>query len=371
MQWPRLRPYLAASGALLLIGLTDLIFLSGESAQVTLVVPPQLVERTVNLNTVSIQHLDAQVTETWPGTASTVAVAASPATGSVRFNLVCSASSTCQPLTVPAGTIVKTSHNVRFATRAAVTLQPPVASQRGSAPIQAVVPGSAGNQPAGSIEYVDNSPRPCCLTLVNTAPTTGGADAGMGPVIQQSDMDSARAALTTQVTNELNAALSAKASGLTYIPDSSPVLSYASDHSVGDKTATFSLTAAGKVSASAFSRSQADGMVRAALGRAVPAGYRLLDPIKVSYTFQTWADGSHPSVVAHAVAYAVPSASTARIAQDVRGHSTGDAANRLRSSFRGATVRIQTGPLPLPFLPLVARRIAVSVRVLPQPASGP
>lgn len=352
----------AAAGAIALVVVGSAIVLS-ETASVKLVVPPQRIEAAVSLNSITLQHIDAELTDTWQGTASAVNVTAAFASGPEYFRLSCSR---CSPVTVNAGTVVRTSDGVRFATQSAVTVPPQSALP---VPIKAMVAGSAGNQAPETVTIIEHPPS-LSLSAYNPTAIIGGADAGTSQVIQKSDMDAARAALTTKVTNELTAALAAKATGMTFIADAAPTLNFTSDHSVGDKTGTFTLSVDATLGARAFADADAEPKLKAALQHDVLPGYRLVEPIQATYSVTDGGDPNHPTVSGHAIGYAVPKSSPSQLADELKGSGVSDASSHLHRSFPGAGVRITTGPLSYGWLPLISSRISVSLEVTPVPTPG-
>lgn len=355
------RAIVAAAGAigLLVVGSA---FVLTETASVKVVVPPQRIDTVVNLNTITIQHIDAQLTDSWQGTSSTINVAAAFASGPEDFKVTCSR---CSPVTIKAGTVVRTTDGIRFATQAPVTVPPSMALP---VPIKALVTGASGNQAPATVTIIENAPPN--VVAFNPIATSGGVDAGTSQVIQKSDLDSAQAALTTKVTNELTAALAAKATGMTFVADAAPTLHFTSDHSVGDKTGTFTLSVDATLGARAFADSDAQPKLKAALQAQVLPGYRLVEPFQATYSMTDGTDPNHPAVSGHAIGYAVPKATPAQVADMLKGSRLSDASSRLHRSFPAATVRIATGPVSYGWLPLFASRINISLQVIPVPTSG-
>jgi hypothetical protein len=93
------------------------------------------------------------------------------ATGEVRFTNLTQA-----PVKIPQGAIVRSAGEqaARFATTRAGTL-PGGSGQTLSLPVQALVPGRAGNQPAGSIQAIEGD-LGTQATVTNLLPTYGGKE---------------------------------------------------------------------------------------------------------------------------------------------------------------------------------------------------
>ncbi|MEM5776665.1 MAG: baseplate J/gp47 family protein, partial [Anaerolineaceae bacterium] len=118
------------------------------------------------------------------------------ASGSVMVNNL-----TGQEVSIPAGLLLQTGGEkpVQFRTTQAVTLagQPADAQEVG---IQAVLPGTASNVPAGSIRGVFGD-LGLSIQVENPAPTSGGTDVN-APTLTQQDVDLARRALLAQIDSQ-------------------------------------------------------------------------------------------------------------------------------------------------------------------------
>jgi len=211
-----------------------------ETATVKLVVPATKLVANVtfkggphgqDLVTTTIQ---ADVSDSAQGTASTLQVAAIPATGLATFTC-----SPCSPneMPIPFGTTVSTVAGVHYDVAPASITPPHTFVQ---VPIRALVPGKAGNTAANTVTVIDK-PIPN-VKVTNPQPITGGTDPTSNQVIQQSDLDRVQLALTAKVTQDIEAALKAQAEGLNYLTDGQPTLKVTADHKVGDQVATFNMT---------------------------------------------------------------------------------------------------------------------------------
>lgn len=366
----RLRPWPAfglAAFVVLLVGITA--FLYTETAAIAIVVPPQKVEAKVVMNGggaggLVVKHIDVQVIDTAQGTATSSApVAATVATGEVRFLLVCPGIGTCQPATLPAGTIVATTKGFQYATTSAAAMQK--GSPYATVGIRAGAAGAAGNTAAATITVIPNNPRPPgILNVLNLKAVSGGADAGVTPVIQQSDLDAAQTALEAKVTDELGSTMQSMASGMTSVAEGPPGFDVATDHAVGDQAQTFSLTVTGKLGASVFSDTDAQAILRAALKPRLMPGYQLTaDPIRAKYQLERAADGVGVVISADAVGSAVPQTAMSTLRIRLKGLSAAAAERRLAHDFPGSSIEIRTGPGWAPLLPLFADHITVRVSV--------
>ena len=363
--------YVLSAACVLVAGLGSLAYL--ETASVKVSVPPKRLEADVTLNggvglghDLATQHVDATVTESLQGTASTVQISATSATGQVLFTYSCLPVPCLNPITLPSGTIVSTVQMLHFATQAPATLKPP--SSTVEVPVRAVAPGAAGNTSKETITVIDKNPAPQNLRVTNPAPTTGGADGRTVQIIQQSDYDAVRTMLATKVTEELDAALKAKAPGTSYAPDGPPLLTVASDHAVGDETPTFTLMMTGSLGVTAFSDGDARRLLRSALEAKLPASEQWTsDPIETSYQIQQASLNGDVTISGVAIGYVTPRLSVVSLRTRIRGLSLNEARSQLRRVLPGSQIEIRTSPKSMPWLPLNVDRISLTVFVEPAP----
>ncbi|HEX7262873.1 MAG TPA: baseplate J/gp47 family protein [Candidatus Dormibacteraeota bacterium] len=366
----RLRPWPAFGlAAFVVLSVAITAFLYAETAAIAIVIPPQKLEAKVVMNgggagSLVVKHIDVQVIDTAQGTATgSTPVAATVATGEVRFLLVCPAIAPCQPATLPAGTIVATTKGFRYATTSTAAMQK--GSQYATVGIRAGAAGAAGNTAAATITVIPNNPRPPgILNVLNLQAVSGGADAGVTPVIQQSDLDAAQTALEAKVTDELGSTMQTMAGGMTSVAEGPPGFDLAFDHAVGDQAQSFSLTVTGKLGASVFSDTDAQAVLRAALKPRLTPGYQLTaDPIKATYQFVPAADGVGVVISADAVGIAVPQTAMSALRARLTGMSAAAAERRLAHDFPGSSIQIHASPGWAPLLPLFADHITVRVSV--------
>lgn len=337
-----------------------------ETAAVRITVPPQRIDAHVTLNLdsstgLTTRRIESHVTDVAQGMASgTVTVAPAYATGSARLMFVCPAATAINPCPVPyplpAHTVLATFKGVKFLTQAAVIFT--LDSLVQNVAIRAMATGAAGNQPPGAIELMPNGPRQ--ISVFNPYATSGGVDGGTAAVVQQSDIDAARATLATRVTDHLTSLVVAQTGGLTYATDGPPSMDITSDHAAGDQAQTFSVTMTGTLVAYAFSSQDAQAMLRTVMQPMVWPGYELLNAIDAKFTA---VQGGAATVSVDAVGYAVPKVSTQSIRRQLTGLGTADAYARLRQQFPGSSVEVRTTPLQLPWLPVMVDHITVTLTV--------
>ena len=356
----------AAGGTTAVIALTAAaggVTVAAETATVQIVAPAQQVEMVVNLDTVPVRHIEARVTDTSSATASTAQVAATYATGFVTLTWLASPNPSvyCTPV-IPVDTIVAAPGGLYYAIQESIML-----GYQATVPIRAIFPGKKFNQGPGAIQKVllMGYAAACNISATNSSAITGGGDAYTVPVLRQSDLDAAQAALESKITPELQAGLTAKVAGMTFVEDGSPVFTVTADHAVGEKTPAFTLTATGVLGANAFTDAEADQALRAALQRRVLPGYKLRDPIQEQFVFRARSQPGQPAVWGHGVGFAVPAVSASSIAKQLAGMPLSDAVSRLESEFPGSSIVITAGPMPTQWLPVQADRIRVAVTAGP------
>jgi hypothetical protein len=365
-QAPRLVPALVLSAvAVLVAALGSLLYT--ETAAVQLSIPPHRLQADATINggpngpDLKTQHVDASLSESQQGTASTNTIAPTYASGQVTFR--CERSCT-SPTVVAAGQVVATAGGTQYETQTLARV--PVSGASAAVPIRALSPGAAGNAAPGTVAFIVKPSFPN-LSVTNTT-VTGGADARTEQVIQQSDFDAVANALTSKVTDDLNAALKTKVPGMTLVQDGPPTLNLSSDYTVGDKTTTFRITVSGSLSAVAFSEDAARGLLRSALEKRVPAGYQLTsDPIQTTYQILRVSSKGNVTLSGSAVGFIAPTVSAQKLANELRGMSVADARKHVQRAVPGAQVDIKTSPPAVYWMPLVAKNIKLTVVI--QPAS--
>ena len=340
--------------------------LYAETASVKLSIAPQRLEANVTLTggqapgDLHTQRIQVSFTDSQQGTASLAQVSAIYASGQVVFTC-----SPCQmaPLIIPQGTIVSTTKALGYATVLEATITNSTGST--SVAVRATAAGAGWNTGSNTITTIANSPD-ASLQVTNPEPITGGANERSAQVIQQSDFDAVRGALTANVNNHLAVALMAKAQALSYIADPLPVISLRSDHNVGDETPTFTVTITVTLGAFAFSGSEAQALLRSALMARVPSYEALTsDPIRATYQIQQVSSNGDIVVIGKAAGCVVPKLSQRSFGSQIKGLSPAQAAQSLQRTVPGSTVAIQISPSALPVLPLVAQHISFNFVVEP------
>ena len=354
----------AAAGSLLYI----------ETASVKLSVPRPGIEAYVTLSggptggALPTQRFQASATESQQGSASTVQFSATYASGYVRFTYNCTTQCVNPAVVMPAGTIVTKTGSLGYATQDVATIK----SATGTVlvAVRAAGLGASWNTAPDTLTTIaGNNPYGHDLTVTNPSAIAGGADARSAQVIQQSDYDAVRSALTDKVNRELGAALFATAPGTDYVGDPWPVITVTSDHAVGDETPSFTIKMSATEGATAFSESQADAIMLAALKAKVPAREELTnDSVQYIYQANQVALNADVVVTGKADGFVVPKLTPQSLRSQIRGLSPAEAARSLQRTAPGSRVEIHVSPAAFLWLPIFADHISLTVVVEPAPA---
>src|SRR6266849_4903721 len=306
-----------------------------ETATVKLVVPASRLVANVTLKggphgqDIVTTTIQADVSDSTQGTASTLQVAAIPARGLATFTC-----SPCSPneMPIPFGTTVSTAAGVRYDVAPASIAPPHTFVQ---VPIRALVPGKAGNTAANTVTVID-----------------------------QSDLDRVQLALTAKVTQDIDAVLKAQAEGLNYLTDGQPALKVTTDHKVGEQVPTFNMTITATLSAVAFSQAQADSLMRGALNQKLPKGFQLTaDPIQTTYQVQKPTGTGDITIKGTGTGVIVPNVTAGELAARIRGMRVDAARRQLELLAPGTTVDISVKP-SVPWLPVLQDHINLTIVVL-------
>jgi hypothetical protein len=359
------RAYLLSALVVLVAAGGSLLYM--ETASIKLWVPEQSLGVQVTLTSLPTQHIQANITESQQGSASTVQISPTYASGQVVFS--CSPACQRAPVIIAQGQLITTAKSLGYATQAPATITTTTGSA--TVTVRATSPGAAWNADVDTLKVIANN-SDSGLTVTNPAAIAGGANARSAQVIQQSDYFAVSEALTIKVTNELGAALNINAHGMLYVGDPEPVITITSDHNVGDETPSFTIKMTGTIGGTAFSESQAKAIVLAALQAKIPPGQELTnDPVQIIYQGQQAAPDTGVIVIAKAEGFVIPKLSPQSLSAQIRGLSPAAAAHSLQRAAPGSLVDIQISPAAAPFLPLIAEHIAVTVIVQPNSRAKP
>ena len=363
----KLRAFLLGALLVLVAGGGALVYM--ETASVRVEVSPRGLEAYVVLSSrlnggvLPTQRFQAQVTDTQRGNASWVQVGATYSSGFVRFTYSCTTQCAASAVVIPVGTAVTDTRSLVYMTMDPATIQPPGGSA--SVAVRASEQGARWNAPPQTLtSFAGDNSYGTDLTVTNPSAISGGLDGRPALMIQQSDYDAVVTALNAKVSQELGAALFAKAQGSDYVGDPHPVITVVSDHAVGDETPTFTITITAADGATAFSEYQANAIMLAALKAKVPAGQKLTDD-RIQYIYQSnqAAPGADIVVTGKADGYILPTLSAESVRSQVRGLSATEAARSLQRAAPGSRVEIRISPPVVPWLPVVGDHISVTLSV--------
>jgi hypothetical protein len=339
-----------------------------ETASVKLSVQRQGIEAYVTLfggptgGALQTHRFKASTTESQQGSASTVQVGATYASGYAQFTYNCATPCVRPEVNLPAGTVVTNGGSLGYATQAVATINS--AGGTTSVGVRATGLGASWNVTPGTLTTIaSDNPYGHELTVTNPSAISGGADGRLAQVIQQADYDAVLKTLTDKVNHELGVALFSAAPGADYLGDPSPVTSLESDHAVGDETPSFTIKMSITDGATAFSELDANAIMLAALKAQVPPGLELTnDRIQYIYQSHQVARNAEVTVTGKADGFVLPSQS---LRSQIRGLSPADAARSLQRTAPGSRVEIRISPATMPWLPVIADHISLTVLVEP------
>jgi baseplate J-like protein len=357
---PLLPAYVLSAIAVVTAALGSLVVM--ETATVKLVVPASKLVANVTMKggphgqDLVTTTINADVSESQQGTATTIPVPAKPATGQVVFT--CSPCSST-PSPIPFGTTVSTTAGIHYDVGAG---EVSAAHSSLTVAAHALVAGTTGNTAANTVTVIDK-PIPN-VKVTNPQPFAGGAEATTIQVIQQSDLDRVQLELTAKVSQDIDAALKAQAEGLNYLTDGTPTLKVTTDHKVGEQVATFNMTIAATLSAVAFSQAQADTIMRNALDQKLPKKFQLTaDPIQTVYQVQKPSANGDITIKGTGTGIIVPNVTAGDLKARIRGMRVDAARQQLELLAPGTTVDISVKP-SVPWLPVLQDHINLTIEVV-------
>jgi len=292
-------------------------------------------------------------------TTGTAAFESGRSTGTVLFtNLL------AQDVSVPAGTVVRTSAGsfpIRFATTEPVVVP---ALGQAPAPIQALQEGPVGNVGVNQINQVEGIAA-LALRVTNPEPTHGGATQEVRAV-SQADMDRARELLTAQLLEEAYQELQIYLEPTEFLPRQSlevQAAEIAYNRFLTERADTLGLHMRLLVTGLAVDQDNAEAVAYAVLARRLPAGYGL-----VGATFEIGEVAEEPlgdgdlTFFVTATGYAAARLDQEEVRQMVLGQPVDRASERLEAALPLAEPpRIEVWPEWFPRVPVLPLRIAVHV----------
>ncbi len=243
------------------------------TAVVTLVADPAVTEADEAAGVVPARYLPVEVeNQAQITTSGTKDIPDTPASGKVVFINILP-----QPVSIPKGTIVRTSAGVpvRFATTDNVDVP---AAGGAMAPVEALDLGPVGNVAAGVINRIEGS-LALQLRVTNPEPTQGGS-ARQVRAVSQTDRDRLQAALLQQLQEQALAQVSADLKPTEFVVTPSlrlvDVLDASYDRYVGEQADLLGMQMRVRMQVIAVDEAPARTLALAALARQVPPGYTLI-----------------------------------------------------------------------------------------------
>jgi len=233
--------------------------------------------------------------------------------------------------------------------------------------VQAVIPGTVGNVGDNVITTIEDLVY-SNVTATNPQAAGGGTDPSSAPQMQESDFDAGRAQLEQSLHQEIAQQLE---SGTQKGEKLSSTIVYGApqfttDHKPGDLVPSFSGTMTVQGEGDYYIDSDVAKAYVAHLVQLVPTNEQLLTDsgIKVDYRILTASTGGHLTFIGNATAYVAPKIDENKILGSIVGRPLQGAKFYLQTlPIRSSTIEEQ--PIPLPLMPLLARRITIKYIVEP------
>jgi len=333
----------------------------------TIVADPQATEPDPAAGVVPAQTVEFPLRVSRAFDVTGVKVSETKATGTVVFTNL----DTGGRNTIPAGSIVATDSNVRFATLAAVTLPRAkiiggtrIVPGRATVRVEAVAAGESGNVAANAIDNVPSGEDPIVLQVSNPDATTGGTRTETKQV-SQDDLDQALAALSTDLDSQLAAALAEPATapaGTTLVQDTAamgdPAPEPAPKSLLGQEVETFELTLSATATVLAIDESGLEPLAREALTAELPTGREVLpDTVQVTIGEPRVEEG-RVTIAVSVTARAWQPLDAAALLARVRGLSVAEAYAALESY---GEVTIETSPFYVGTIPTLDDRTTLTI----------
>jgi len=333
----------------------------------TVVADPQATEPDLAAGVVPAQTVEFSLRASRVFDVTGVKVSETKATGTVVFTNL----DTGGRNTIPAGSIVATDSNVRFATLAAVTLPRAkiiggtrIVPGRATVMVEAVAAGESGNVAANAIDNVPSGEDPIVLQVSNPDATTGGTRTETKQV-SQDDLDQALAALSTDLDSQLAAALAEPATapaGTTLVQDTAamgdPAPEPAPKSLLGQEVETFELTLSATATVLAIDESGLEPLAREALTAELPTGREVLpDTVQVTIGEPRVEEG-RVTIAVSVTARAWQPLDAAALLARVRGLSVAEAYAALESY---GEVTIETSPFYVGTIPTLDDRTTLTI----------
>lgn len=281
------------------------------------------------------------------------------ATGNVLFtNLL------AQDVTVPAGTVVRTSSGsfpVRFSTLQDVVVP---ALGQAPAPVEAMQDGPSGNVGANQINRIEGIAG-LAIRVSNPEPTFGGATQDVRAV-SQADMDRAQELLVDQLLNDAHQGLQSYLEPTEWMPAHSlTVQSIETSYNrfLMERADTLGLHMRILVTGLAIDEANAKAVAYARLRQSLPDGYRLVGSFfRLGEMAEAPSASGDLTLYVTATGYAAAEIDVAAVKRSIRGQEQEEIPDLLESEFRLAEPpQFTVWPDWFPRAPLLPLRIGVDV----------
>ncbi len=236
---------------------------------------------------------------------------------------------------IPAGTVVGTATNVRFATLGEARL-PAGLDKIVEVRIEALEAGSKGNVDAGAVVFVEGA-LGLSVAVTNPEPTTGGADAkaiGASDADREQLRDAVIKELRQAALDQIRAQIEAEDLLLADTLESGEIMFEEFSPPAGEAGKTLTLKMRAQFSALVISHSDLERLARLTLAAAIPAGFEPADAARFDLLSTPVADASG---VVHfplkAEQTALRKVDTFRVFSLVRGHAPRAAKAELMNAF--------------------------------------
>ena len=371
------RPYLIGAGVVALVALlVGILYLPSATATLSVSGTPVKVDITLlgapgtaagSPDHFATQPIHVEQSQTIPGTATgQKQVAAVASTGQVVITSTCIF---CLGQSVRKGLIVRTDSGKRYATQQVANIGVGYGAQD-TVPIAAVSPGVDGNTDAHSITNIENGGSD--LKVDNPQATSGGADARMATVIQQSDIDSVRDVYAKDAVPQVTDQLNSKAQGQKLVLVGKGVQTTAtSDHKVGEEVSGMTITIKVAGDGVAFDDKAVKQMLKAALQLKIPQGSQMAGNGTFTYDAIDPAADGHITLNGHASGFYAPVFLETAIRSHLKGLSPSKARAFLQSLPNVVDARVTQSPFGLPWLPLFSSRISLKIQEVSSSSSSP
>jgi hypothetical protein len=233
--------------------------------------------------------------------------------------------------------------------------------------VQAVLPGTVGNVGDNVITTIED------LAYTNVSATNplaagGGSDPSTTPLMTESDFDAGRAqleqSLHQEIAQQLEAGLQKGEKLSSTIVFGAP--QFNTDHKPGDTVPSFSGTMTVLGEGDFYVDSDVAKAYTMYLEQRVPTNQQLLTDsgVKVDYRILNATTGGHLTFIGNATAFVAPKLDENKILASIVGRPLQGAKFYLQTlPIRSSTIEEQ--PIPLPLMPLLARRITIKYIVEP------